>query len=93
MSRVADLAAAAASGLPAMADPGLARPPSPARSALMEIAARLERLVRAATMQMRLNRIARGARQLGLRQVALPHGMLKVRRRGECRSRGAHGQG
>ena len=85
MSRVADLANAAASGLPVMADPGQPRPPSPARSALLEIAVRLERLLRGATMQMRLNRIARGARQLGLRQVALPHGMLKVRGRLERR--------
>ena len=91
--RIADLAKAAASGVPVLADPGQPSPPSPARAALADIAGRLEKLHRGATMHLRLNRIAHGARLLGLRPVSLPHGMLKVSERAAaagscCRLRG-----
>ena len=96
-ARVADLAKAAASGVPVLADPGQRVVPSPASAALADIAARLEKLHRGATMHLRLNRIAHGARLLGLRPVSLPHGMLKVRREASCcwaplRSQGLRGR-
>ena len=80
VARIAEMAKTAAPGLPVLGDPGQPQPPSPARAAMAEAAARIEKLYRGATMQLRLNRIAHGARQLGLRPVSLPHGMLKVRR-------------
>ncbi len=83
-ARVADLAKAAAAGVPVLADPGQPLPPSPARAALADVAGRLEKLHRGATMHLRLNRIAHGARLLGLRPVSLPHGMLKVRQHALC---------